>query len=135
MKLSLAVLFLALVGCSRSSPPAIPPTAGDFVRNDNGAGTARVFGIDFRVTVDASGASTTDAIDANLVDGGQSTARKRFSIGDDVTIQLDSVDASVVRFTFNEQDYGTLSVGDQVVIDAERQVEVNGAPRSPNTVE
>ena len=111
------------------------PTTGDFVKNDKGAGTAQVFGIDFSVRVNSGGASTDFAIDANFVEPEQSSARKRFTLGDDITIQLDSIDESEVRFVFNDQDFGTLNVGDKVVIDDERNVEVNGTPRSPNSVE
>lgn len=58
---------LALVGCGSSSTPTIPPTTGDFIKNNDGVGTAQVFGIHIRVNVNSSGASTEDAIDANLV--------------------------------------------------------------------
>ena len=125
--------MLAIVGCSESSAPPIPPTAGDFVKNNDGFGTAQVFGIDFSVHVNASGTGTDDAIHANFVEPEQSSARKRFTFGDDITIQLDSVDASQVRFMFNDQDFGVLNVGDKVVIDDERSVEVNGTPRLPNS--
>ena len=128
------LLLLTLAGCGGSSTPTIPPTAGDFVKNNDGIGTAQVFGIDFSVTANSSGASTGDAIDANFVDPEQSSARKRFTLGDDITIQLDSVDESEVRFMFNDQDFGTLNVGDKVVIDDERNVEVNGNPRLPTSV-
>lgn len=135
MQTILCLLLLALVGCGGTSTPAIPPTTGDFVKNSDGVGTARVLGIDFSVRVDSSGSTTDDAIHANLVDPEQSSARKRFTLGDDITIQLDSVDEAVVRFMFNDQDFGTLDVGDKVVIDDERNVEVNGTPRSPQSVE
>ena len=56
---------------------------------------------------------------------------ERFTLGDDITVQLDSVNASEVRFVFNDQDFGSLNVGDNVVIDDERNVVVNGTPRAP----
>ncbi|MCC9609265.1 hypothetical protein LOC68_06090 [Blastopirellula sp. JC732] len=127
----LPVLTLALVGCGGSSPPPIPPTTGDFVANQEGVGTAQAFGIDFHVQANSSGASAEGEIDADLINTENSTARKRFSLGDDVTIQLDSVDASTVRFLLNDQDFGVLRVGDQVVIDAEKNVTVNGTARTP----
>ena len=129
--LLLAQLFV-LAGCNRSSAPAIPPTAGDYVKNQAGVGTAQVFGIDFNVSVDSSGASTEDTIDANFVDPEKSRARKRFAFGEDVVIQLESIDKSRVVFIFNDQDFGSLKVGDQVSIDLERNVEVNGTARMPN---
>ena len=135
MRKVISLVLLTLVGCGGTPTPAIPPTAGDFVKNNDGAGTARVFGIDFSVRVKAVSASTDDSIKANFVDPEQSSARKRFTLGDDITIQLDSVDQSKVRFLFNEQNFGTLNVGDKVVIDDERKVEVNGTPRSSNSAE
>lgn len=135
MQKIIALSLLALVGCGGTSTPTIPPTAGDFVKNNEGVGTAQVFGIDFSVRVKSSGASTNDAIEANFVDPEQSNARKRFTFGDEITIQLESLDAAKVRFLFNDQNYGTLNVGDKVVIDEDHMVEVNGTVRSPEPVE
>ncbi len=135
MQKIILLTLLALTGCGGTSKPAIPPTLGDFVKNNKGIGTAQVFGIEFSVRVNSSGASTDDAIDANFVDPEKSNFRKRFTLGDDITIQLDSVDESKVQFLFNDQNYGTLNVRDKVVIDDDRNVEVNGKPRLPKTVE
>lgn len=129
------ILLFLLVGCSENSTPPIPPSNGDFVRNSNGVGAARVFGIDFSVAVNSSGAGTDTDIHADFVEPDESSAMKRFTLGDDVRIQLDSIDESQVRFTFNDQDFGILSVGDKVVIDKERNVEVNGTQRLTNRVE
>lgn len=128
----ICILLLAIVGCGTQPTPAIPPTSDDFVKNGNGVGTARVFGIDFRMKTDSSGASAQTEISANFVEPERSTARKRFSLGDDVTIELESIDESQVRFVFNKQDFGILYVGDEVVIDDQRDVEVNGTKRLPN---
>lgn len=130
-----SLVLLSLAGCGASSTPRIPSTAGDFVKNADGIGTARVFGIDFSVTAKSSGASTDDAMKADFIDPQQSSAKKRFALGDDITIQLDSVDESKVRFQFKDQDFGILNVGDKVVIDEERKVKVNGSPRLPTSVE
>lgn len=135
MKKIIALALLAVVGCSKPASPALPPTAGDFVTNKDGVGTARAFGIDFSVRVNSRGAATDAAIEANFVDPTKSAARKRFTLGDDVTIQLDGVDESTARFTFNDQDMGILKVGDKVVIDEKRNVEVNGTPRPPKLTE
>jgi hypothetical protein len=131
MKQIVPLLLLALVGCGNTVTPAIPPTAGDFVENREGVGTAQVFGIQFRVAANSSGASTKSSTEANFVDAGKSSARKRFAFGDDIAIQLESIDQSEVRFMFNDQDFGNLNVGDKVVIDAEQNVEVNGTARLP----
>jgi hypothetical protein len=125
------LVLLLLVGCGGSSTPEIPPTTGDFVKNNNGVGTAQVFGIDFRVSVNSGGASTEDSIAANFVAAEQSSARKRFTFGDDITIQLDSVNQAEVGFIFNGQNFGNLNVGDEVVIDDERHVQFNATPRLP----
>jgi hypothetical protein len=127
--------LLVLIGCGGTSTPPFPPSDGDFVQNNDGVGTAQVFGIDFSVRANSSGASTDVAFHANFIDPEQSSATKRFTMGDDVTIQLDSVDETEVRFMFNDQDFGTLNVGDDVVIDDERNVEVNGTARWPKSVE
>lgn len=125
--------LLTLVGCSGPAAPAIPPTAGDFVKVEDGVGSARAFGIDFFAPVNEDGATTEAAIDANLTDPQQSSASKRFTLGDDIAIELQSIDATKVQFRFNGQDFGTLDVGDKVVIDDERNVDVNGTPRSPKS--
>lgn len=133
-KITLLVL-LAFLGCGRNSPPSIPPTIGDFVANDDGVGTAKIFGIDFQVHVKSSGTTTDDSIEASFLEPERSTARKRLTLGDDITIQLDSVDESTVRFMFNEQNYGTLKTGDKVLINDARNVEVNGTKRLPDSAE
>lgn len=131
MQKRLAVLLVTLVGCGSGATPAIPPTAGDFVKNSNGVGTAQVLGITFRVNVKSNGASTEDSIDANFIDVDQSKAQKRFTFGDEITIQLDSIDESKTTFKFNDQGFGNLNVGDEVVIDDARNVAVNGTSRLP----
>ena len=125
------ILLLCVVGCGGTETLPIPPTEGDFVRNDNGVGTAVVFGISFRVDGDSSGASTEDSITANFVNVGESQAQKIFRIGDEIEVQLDSLSESEVEFRFNEQHFGRLSVGDEVVIGDDRKVEVNGIQRLP----
>ena len=60
-------------------------------------------------------------------------SRKRFTFGDDIAIQRDRISESKVQFMFNDQDFDDLNVGDKVVIDDERNVEVNGTPRLPRT--
>lgn len=132
IKLVLLVVLPVIIGCSGNSAPAIPPTSGDFVKNDNGFGTAHVFGIDFSVRVNSSGASTNDSIHADLVNPQNSSARKRFTLGDDIAIELKSISESKVQFMFNDQNFGLLNVGDKVIIDDERNVLVNGIARTAN---
>jgi hypothetical protein len=110
MQKIISLVLLALVGCGGTSTPAIPPTNGDFVKNNDGVGTAQAFGIDFSVRVNSNGASTEDAMEASFVNPEASNARKRFTLGDEVTIQLDSINDSEVQFIFNERGFGTLRV-------------------------
>ena len=135
MQKFIPLALLLLYSCSESPAPPVPSTAGDFVDNNNGIGAAQVFGIDFSIGVTSSGASTDAAIHANFIEPEQSSAMKRFTLGDDITIQLESVNESEVRFTFNDQDFGLLNVGDKVVIDDERHVDFNGNHRSAITGE
>jgi len=135
MRKLILLMLLAVLGCGETSTPAIPPIDDTFVKNDNGVGTARVFGIDFNARTHSSGASNEFAIDANFVDAEDSSAMVRFTLGDDITIQLDSIDESEVRFLFNDQDFGTLNVGDKVNIDDDRNIEVNGTSLSPKSEE
>lgn len=124
--------LLGVVGCGPNPTVPIPPTAGDFVENNNGVGTARVFGIDFDIQANASGTSTDDTVRADFLDVEKSHATKRFTLGNDITIQLDRIDDSHARFQFNDQDFGTLHVGDKVVVDDKRAVQVNGELREAN---
>lgn len=135
MRKLLPLLLLAILGCRQEVESPIPPTAGDFVSNDNGVGTAQAFGIQFRLPAAAGSATTEDLIHADFNDFDKSTASKKFTLGDDVVIELNSVDAKTVRFRLNGQDFGMLQVGNQVEIDAERQVKVNGTARSPQGAE
>lgn len=131
LSLVLLTQLFVYVGCSQSPEIPIPPTSGDFVKSEDGVGTAKVFGIDFQVAVSAGGASTEDEIHADFLEPEKSGASKRFTLGDEAVIQLDSINESEVEFVYNDQDYGTLKVGDQVVIDAEGNVTVNGTERMP----
>jgi hypothetical protein len=58
MRKIISLVLLALVGCGGTSTPAIPPTTGDFVKNNAGVGTAD-FGIDFSVRVNSSAQTPT----------------------------------------------------------------------------
>ena len=69
MQRIISLVLLTLVGCGGTSTPALPHTTGDFVKNNDGVGTAQVFGIDFSVRVNSSGASTDVAILAPSTQG------------------------------------------------------------------
>lgn len=126
----LAQLFV-FVGCNSSPEIPIPPTSEDFAKSEDGVGKSKVFGIDFEVTGSTNGASSEDMVHADFLDPDKSGASKRFTFGDKMVIQLDSINASEVEFAYNDKDYGMLNVGDKVVIDADGNVEVNGTERMP----
>ena len=125
------LIFLALTACDYGSAPRIPPSSGDYVKNAGDRSTAKVFGIDFRVSASSSGASSEGVLDADLATPQKSFAEKSFTLGDDIAVTLESIDESTVHFTFNGQNFGTLNIGDQVVIDDEEKVTVNGQSRQP----
>lgn len=130
----LSALLFTLFGCNSAPAPPFPPTVNDFVRNDPTGGTAKVFGINFQVETTSNGASTEFDFHANFADPSQSRAKIRFTFGDDVNVLLESIDQTKVRFQFNDRDFGTLNVGDEVTINEQRAVEVNGVIRSPESV-
>lgn len=124
-------LLLALSGRGerKSGAGTYPPTNGDFVTNLDGRGTARVWGICFEVADPVGKASGSEFEGGLHSDLEQTDARVRIALGDDVGILLEKVPGSPITFTLNERSYGTLDVGDQVIIDKERNVTINGTER------
>ncbi len=135
MKKVIAIALLSLVGCSGSTEPDIPPTSGGFVDSRGGVGTAQVFGIDFTVSVNSGGVTSEQTIHANFLDAEQSSAKSKFTFGDDLTVELESLNKTEVHFLFNDEDYGILNVGDKVSIDEKGNVTVNEDTRAPTDVE
>lgn len=129
-----ASLLIALVGCgekiSTKKAGIFPPTDGDFVRNLDGRGTAQVWGITFDVA-DPVGGSASAHFEGMLSNSEKTDARTKITVGDDVNIRLEKVPGSGITFQFNGARYGTLEVGDNVVIDKERNVTVNDTRHRP----
>jgi hypothetical protein len=126
-------LLLALTGCGerKTGTGTYPPTDGDFVTNLDGRGTAKVWGIRFEVA-DPVGAASGSEFEGGLhSDPEQTNARVKITLGDDVDIQLQKVPGSPITFKLNGKPYGTLEVGDRVIIDKERNVKVNDTARQP----
>ena len=127
-------LLIALVGCgekiSTKKVGTFPPTAGDFVKNLDGRGTAQVWGMTFDVAEPNDGASGS-SFEGTLSHSEKTDARHTITMGDDVNIRLEKVPGSGITFQFNGENYGTLEVGDNVVIDKERNVTVNGTGHRP----
>ena len=132
VSITLCMLVLALVGCrdkNQAHPPTYPPSEGDFVKNIDGRGTAQIWSIDFEV------AETVGRTVASHFEGGlhsdpeKTNARVNITLGDDVKIRLEKIPGSPITLQFNNEDYGTVEVGDKVVIDKERNVSINGQVR------
>lgn len=131
----LLLVLAAIVGCGGPTTPPIPNSTNDFVDNKNGVGTARVWNIDFQVLGTSGGVSAETAIDVDFTNPDHSDSTTRFRLGDDLTIQLNTIDKYDIGFLFNDQDYGVLHLQDKVVIDEERNVTVNGIARLPKGAE
>jgi len=118
-----------LPGCGETKTAVYPPTDGDFVKNSDGQGTAKVWGISFDVA-DPVGNAAGSKFDGGLhSDPEQTDARINITLGDDVNIQLEKVPGSLITFKLNGKMYGALEVGDTVIIDKERKVKVNDTAR------
>ena len=121
-------LLAALSGCGEDTRDTYPPSSGDYVKNSNGLGTARVWGITFDV-VEPVGTSAGSHFDGSLSSDPEKTdARIDITIGD-VVMRLEKIPGRPITFEFGGMAYGTLEVGDKVTIDKERTVRVNGSLR------
>lgn len=104
----MVLLLVACADCGGSFSPEIPLTACDCVNNDRSIGIARVIGIDFSGNANSGGVNTESSIEPDFFEPEQTGARKRFVLGDDIPIQLDSINELEVRFMFDDQDCGAL---------------------------
>ncbi len=125
-------LFLSTLGCQKPVDIPLPPTDFDFIENKSGILSARILSIDFLVHANAGGVSTSTDIEANFVEPAKSKHNICVTIGDDWTIDLKAVNETMVQFEFREQKLGVLKVDDQVSIDEEGNVKVNGVLRLPS---
>lgn len=118
------------IGCGQNTATPYPPSSGDYVKNFDGRGTAKVWGITFDVAepVGRSAGSRFDGSPSN--DPEKTDARIEITIGD-VKILLEKIPGSPITFGFNGDNYGTLEIGDKVSLDNERNVKVNGSERKP----
>ncbi|MDA7918413.1 hypothetical protein OAK85_03480 [Mariniblastus sp.] len=122
-------LFLSPLGCNKQADIPLPPTDSDFIESTPNLLTARVMSIDFEVYTTSGGVTNATDINANFVDPDKSKHTIVLTLGDDQTIELNAVNETVVDFTYLKQKYGSLSVGDRVVIDKEGNIKVNGEVR------
>ncbi len=120
-------LVIALVGCERKT--ATFSVAPFEVNGDTGIATGEALGIDILV----AGASEARLISsANLKPGepAQSSGRAEITLADDVEIELEMIPGGrSIAFQLNGKKFGDLERGDEVVIDEDRNVAINGTQR------
>ena len=122
-------LFLSTLGCNKQADIPLPPTDSDFIESTPNLLTARVMSIDFEVHTTSGGVTNATDINANFVNPEKSKHTIVLTLGADQTIELNAVNETIVDFTYLGQKFGYLSVGDQVVIDEEGNIKVNGEVR------
>jgi hypothetical protein len=117
----------------RAESWTFPPTEGDFGKNwhPEPRGTARVWGIQFEVAEPVGGGAGSKFEGTVHSDPELTDARNTFNLGEDVNVRLEKVPGRPITFQMNGKRYGTLEVGDEVSIDKERNVTVNGETRQP----
>lgn len=118
----LCALVIALFGCERK-PVTSSVSAGTWdVNSDTGITNGRAFGIDFRVA-GTSGAEVTSERSGNP----KYSSRVEITLADDLKIELETMDQrNSVAFKLNGNNLGNLQRGDEVAIDEDRNVTVNG---------
>jgi hypothetical protein len=126
------IFITVLSSCGRDQSTSTDPVlSGGTVTNFDGRGTASVWGITFDV-VEPVGTSAGSRLDGTISsDPDETNARNEITIGDDVKIRLEKVPGSAITFGLNGKKYGTLEAGDTVLIDGERNVNVNDSLRHP----
>ena len=133
-------LFLVIgcySGCDKvsfvSAPPTIKPVSpfelNGHMSNMNGVAVGEVCGISIHVAeTNGGGVSTSNVIGAPVTQG-VSDAKQTIEVGD-VTITLEKGGRDLVVLNVNGMDYGQIQKGDELFVDAERTVTVNGELRS-----
>ena len=121
---------------SKEVPSSNENENGDVVRNLEGEGTARVWDIHFHVAEThghASGSEFTGTLGSSphseLTDG-----EMKITLGD-VLIVLKKSPGRLMTLRVNGRPYGTVEPQDEVSIDAERRVRVNGTGRVAGDVD
>lgn len=104
-------------------------SSGPFkVDGKTGVATGHALGIDF-VVAGATGVLTSNQLAAGKP--GNTSARLEITLANDVIIRLEMLDADgPISFHLNGIGLGSLTAGDQVAIDDQRKVTVNGIARS-----
>lgn len=121
-------LLLALPGCQKDTTSSSVSVGPFNVNSDTGMASGQAFGIDLK----AAGASGAE-IKFELHGNPQYSSRAEITLADDLNIKLETMnEGDAVAFQLNGKKYGTLAQGDEVAIDEERNVTVNGEERATN---
>ena len=133
-------LFLVIGFCNGcdnvgfvSAPPTIR-TASPFelnghMSNTNGGAVGEVCGVRIHVAETDGGGVRTSSTIAGSAAQGVGDAKHTIEVGD-VTITLEKGDGALILLNVNGMDYGQIQKGDELFVDAERAVTVNGELRS-----
>ena len=124
---TLCCLLLALSSCQKETASSSVSVGPFNVNSDTGMANGQAFGIDFKAA-GVSGAEVTFELHGNP----QYSSRAEITLADDLNIELETVnEGNSVAFQLNGKKFGNLSKGDEVVIEEERNVTVNGEKRTP----
>lgn len=121
------ILLTSIVGCESQTSSV---TSGPFhVDSDTGQATGEALGIHFEVA-GANRAHNVSQLSAGEPE--QTSGRTEITLADDLIIQLEMLEADgPISFNVNGSDFAALKRGDQVVIDEDRNVTVNGTKQGP----
>jgi hypothetical protein len=126
----LIVAMISVFGCGVSKVSTTTIT-GDSVTNKNGRGTGTVAGVQIVVEGLTDGsASAKHSVDASSGPAGSSQSNRwEIELGK-VQILLERKDNGPISLEVDGKSYGSVSEGDNLLIDASRGVTVNGENRS-----
>jgi hypothetical protein len=121
------VLLLALPSCQKRTASSSVSAGAFNVNSDTGMANGQAFGIEFR----AAGCSSAE-VKCDIQGNTQFSSRAEISLADDLKIELETMDdGNSVAFQLNGKKIGNLAKGDEVVIEEDRNVTVNGEDRTP----
>ena len=122
----LILILAALPACERQAATS-PVSSGPFtVNSDTGVATGEALGITFRV-MGATGAEATSEVSGSP----QSASRAEITLAEDLKIGLETMaGGDGVALQVNGKRFGLLAKGDEVAIDQDRAVKVNGEART-----
>lgn len=121
------ILLLALPSCQKGTASSSVSVGPFNVNSDTGMANGQAFGIDFK----AAGASRAE-VSFELHGNPQHSSLAEITLAQDLNIELETMnDGNSVAFQLNGTKIGNLAKGDEVVIEEDRNVTVNGEERPP----